>query len=70
MQQVSLAIALALKPSVLLLDEPTSACDGVTTLRLENTLSEYGIRIVLVSHDITRVERFYTCQFHLGDDAI
>ena len=70
MQQVSLAIALALKPSVLLLDEPTSACDGVTTLRLENTLSEYGIRIVLVLYNITRVERFYTYQFHLGDDAI
>ena len=32
-QRVSLAISIALRPQVLLLDEPTSACDMDATLR-------------------------------------
>ena len=32
-QRVALAIAVALRPSVLLLDEPTSACDQVSVRR-------------------------------------
>lgn len=32
-QRVALAIAVALRPSVLLLDEPTSACDIISAQR-------------------------------------
>mmetsp|Transcript_9209 Transcript_9209/g.16187 ORF Transcript_9209/g.16187 Transcript_9209/m.16187 type:complete len:249 (+) Transcript_9209:146-892(+) len=50
-QRVMLALALALRPSVLLLDEPTSACDPVSTRRVEAAIARSGISCVWVSHD-------------------
>ena len=57
-QRASLAIAIALQPSILLLDESTSALDEITTIKVETTLKSLGIPIVLVSHDSEQVRRF------------
>lgn len=50
-QRVSLAIAVALKPAVLLLDEPTSALDADSARRAEAVLSKCGAALVWVTHD-------------------
>lgn len=57
-QRASLAIALALKPNVLLLDESTSAMDEATALRVEKTLRESEIPVIMVSHSRAQTERF------------
>jgi putative ABC transport system ATP-binding protein len=50
-QRVSLAIAIALCPSFLLLDEPTSACDTASALKVERALRECGAGVIWVTHD-------------------
>ncbi|GIL65537.1 hypothetical protein Vafri_19294 [Volvox africanus] len=50
-QRVALAISVALGPQVLLLDEPSSACDPLSTLRVERVLSSCGAALVWVTHD-------------------
>lgn len=57
-QRIVLAIAAGLKPDVLLLDESTSAMDELTTLRVEDSLRQLGIPLVLVSHSNEQLERF------------
>jgi ATPase subunit of ABC transporter with duplicated ATPase domains len=57
-QRASLAIALALEPDVLLLDESTSSLDEQATLQVEDTLSRLGIPVVMVSHDSAQIVRF------------
>jgi len=53
-QRLSLARALALKPKILLLDEPTANIDPVNTLKLEEALrslkNEEGMTIAIVTH--------------------
>jgi putative ABC transport system permease protein len=64
-QRASLALSIALEPTVLLLDEPTSACDGQTALAMEETLRKLStkIPILMISHDRAQVDRF--CTHHL-----
>ena len=55
-QRVSIAMALALDPSVLILDEPTTGLDAATQTRLLEVIralrSEQNSSIVYVSHDL------------------
>ena len=60
-QRVSIARALALRPEVLLMDEPTSSLDEAARDRIEDLIRDLnrreGLTIVLVSHDLGQVER-------------
>ncbi|MDH3763144.1 MAG: ABC transporter ATP-binding protein [Gammaproteobacteria bacterium] len=60
-QRVAVARALAREPHVLLLDEPFSAVDKVTRIRLQRELvdlrSDLSIPIILVTHDIEEAAR-------------
>ena len=58
-QRLCVARALAVKPEVLLLDEPCSALDPVSTARIEEVLLELGARytIVIVTHNMQQAAR-------------
>ncbi len=50
-QRAIIALTIALKPQVLLLDEPTSACDPAATVLVEKAVVASGSTVVWVSHD-------------------
>ena len=60
-QRVSVARALALRPEVLLMDEPTSSLDDRARDRIEDLVRELngrtGLTILMVSHAMDQVER-------------
>ena len=55
-QRVQIARALALKPSVLLMDEPFAALDAMTKASLQDELlrlrQQTGTSIIFITHDI------------------
>jgi ABC-type phosphate transport system ATPase subunit len=53
-----LAIALALRPEVLLLDELTSACDEATAKLIEQDLVD--VTILIVTHSKVQAQRLCT----------
>ena len=59
-QRLAVVRALATRPEILLLDEPTSSLDPASTLAIERLLGESGTRntkIVLITHDVGQAHR-------------
>lgn len=73
-QRVALARALAAEPQLLLLDEPFSALDHDTKLRLQDELltmqRRNGLTTVMVSHDVSEVYRLSQRVLILGQGRI
>jgi phosphate transport system ATP-binding protein len=70
-QRLCIARGIAVKPQVLLLDEPTSALDPISTLKIEELISDLSeeFTIVIVTHNMQQAARVsdYTAYMYLGD---
>ncbi len=67
-QRLCIARALAVRPQVLLMDEPCSALDPISTRVVEETIAEIGndITIVIVTHNMQQAARVSDqCAFFL-----
>jgi phosphate transport system ATP-binding protein len=69
-QRLCIARALAIKPEVLLMDEPASALDPIATQRIEELIYDLkkNYTIVIVTHNMQQAARVsdYTAFFWLG----
>jgi len=69
-QRLCVARAIAVKPEVLLLDEPASALDPISTARLEETIRELrsDYTVVIVTHNMGQAARLsdHTGFMYLG----
>ena len=59
-----------MKPDIMLLDEPASALDPISTSKIEDTLEQLRKKysIIIVTHNMQQASRIsdYTAFFHLG----
>ena len=68
-QRLCIARALAVRPPVLLMDEPCSALDPTSTRRIEETIDEIAneVTIVIVTHNMQQARRVsHQCAFFLA----
>jgi len=70
-QRLCLARTLALKPEIILLDEPCSGLDPISTAKIEEALDELKkeYTIILVSNNTKQIARItdYASFFYMGD---
>ncbi|MCC7047891.1 MAG: phosphate ABC transporter ATP-binding protein PstB [Alphaproteobacteria bacterium] len=70
-QRLCIARTVAIKPEVILLDEPCSALDPISTARIEETIEELKTEytIVIVTHNMQQAARIsdYTAFMLLGE---
>jgi phosphate transport system ATP-binding protein len=70
-QRLCIARSLAVRPRVLLMDEPCSALDPTSTLRIEHTIKEIAneVTVVIVTHNMQQAQRVSdTCAFFLAEE--
>jgi len=69
-QRLCVARGIAVEPEILLLDEPASALDPISTAKLEDTLEELkrDLTIIIVTHNLQQAARLsdYTGFMYLG----
>lgn len=70
-QRLCIARTLAVEPDVILMDEPTSALDPISTMKIEELMSELRRQytVVIVTHNMQQAARIsdYTAFFLLGE---
>lgn len=70
-QRLCIARAIAVKPSVLLMDEPASALDPISTTKIEELIHELknNFTIVIVTHNMQQAARISdrTAYFYMGE---
>ncbi|HKO09063.1 MAG TPA: phosphate ABC transporter ATP-binding protein PstB [Alphaproteobacteria bacterium] len=70
-QRLCIARAIALNPEVVLLDEPASALDPISTQRIEELIKELreDYTVVIVTHNLQQAARVadYTALMYLGE---
>jgi phosphate transport system ATP-binding protein len=71
-QRLCIARALAIRPRVLLMDEPCSALDPTSTRRIEETIMQLvaEVTIVIVTHNMQQAARVSNrCAFFLAEQG-
>jgi len=70
-QRLCIARGVAVKPDILLLDEPTSALDPISTVKIEELISELkdDYTIAIVTHNMQQAARCsdFTAYMYLGE---
>ncbi len=70
-QRLCIARALAVKPEIILMDEPCSALDPIATLKIEDLMRELSVHytIIIVTHNMQQAGRVsdYTAFFYTDE---